>query len=191
MGTRVAVAPVRGAGVEALVLRAEIALWSAAAILLFLLERLVPNPLPWVRLGLANAVTLVVLVRRGPIAATAVLALRLLLGGFFAGTLFGPQFLVATAGGVASLGVMAVAAAASGRFLSPLGLSVLGAAAHAVAQLAVAGVWLAGRDVLALLPVFLAVALGTGSAIGLAALVLVRRLDLARGAGVDPRRERR
>lgn len=175
------------APVAALVLRAEVALWSAAAVLLFLLERLIPNPIPWVRLGLANVVTLVVLLRHGPGAASAVLALRLLLGAFFGGGLFGPQFLLAVAGGTASLLTMSAAAAAAGRYLSPLGLSVLGAAAHAVAQLGVVGSWFAGRhESLSLLPLFLGLSLATGLLTGLAADVVLWRLDLARGPGLDP-----
>ena len=43
-------------------LRTRIALWAAAGALLFILERLIPNPVPWVRLGLANIVTLLALV---------------------------------------------------------------------------------------------------------------------------------
>jgi heptaprenyl diphosphate synthase len=169
------------AGREGLVLRARLALYAAAAALLFVLERLVPTPLPWVRLGLPNVVTLLVLLQHGGRAAAVVLGLRLVLGGFFAGTLFGPQFALSSAGGVASFAVMLVAARLGSPQLSPLGLSLLGAAAHAVAQLGVVGVWFAGRsEILSLLPLFLAIALVTGSITGLAADALLARLDLAR-----------
>ncbi len=57
---------------ERLALRARVALYAAAAALLFILERLVPTPLPWVRLGLANIVTLLVLLQHGGRAAAAV-----------------------------------------------------------------------------------------------------------------------
>ena len=170
-----------GAGREGLVLRARLSLYAAAAALLFVLERLIPTPLPWVRLGLANVVTLLVLLQHGGRAAAAVLGLRLLLGGFFAGTLFGPQFALSSAGGVASFAVMFVAARVGSRLLSPLGISLLGAAAHAVAQLVVVGIWFAGRsEILALLPLFLAIALVTGATTGLAADALLSRLVLAR-----------
>ena len=158
----------------------RVALYAAAATLLFLLERLLPNPFPWVRLGLANVVTLFVLLVHGGRAAAAVVALRLLLGGFFSGTLFGPQFLLAVSGGVASLLVMSVAWHVGARFLSAVGISVLGAAVHAVAQIAAVGVVFgAGAGIAALLPLFLGLALATGTLVGIVADLLVTRLELA------------
>src|SRR5262249_37832983 len=96
--------PRRGADV-----RARIALYAAAATVLFVLERLLPNPLPWVRLGLANAVTLLALCELGARPAAAVVALRVGLGSLFAGTLFGPQFALSASGAVASWAAMAAA----------------------------------------------------------------------------------
>jgi heptaprenyl diphosphate synthase len=152
-----------------------------------MIERLIPNPLPWVRLGLANIVTVIVLVEHGARAAAAVLAVRLLLGGLFAASLFGPQFALSVCGGAASLATMALAAAAAGRALSPLGLSLLGAAAHGTSQLALVGLLFAGRgEVLALLPLFLAIAIATGLVTGFAADLVLARLELARAT---PRRD--
>lgn len=165
----------------------RVALYAAAATLLFLVERLIPNPFPWVRLGLANVVTLVVLLVHGPAAATAVLALRLLLGGLFGGTLFGPQFLLAASGGAASLVVMTLALRYGSRMLSALGISTLGASVHAVTQIAVvAGVLGAGSGILSLLPLFLGLALITGAVVGLVADVLVARLAAATRPGGAP-----
>ena len=159
-------------------LRARLALYAAAATLLFLLERALPNPVPWVRLGLANGVTLLVLLRHGPGAAAAVLALRLGLGGFFAGTLLGPQFLLAASGGIASWAAMVLAA--RWRALSALGVSVTGASAHAATQLAVVDVvFAAGHGMWDLLSLFLGLALATGTLTGLLVDVLSSRLDLA------------
>lgn len=167
-----------------LALQVRLALYAAAATLLFVLERLLPNPLPWVRLGLANVVTLIVLLLHGPRAASAVLILRLLLGGLLTGSLFGPQFLLAASGGLASLSAMTVSQALLGRLLSPLGVSVLGASAHAVTQILVVAVGFgAGSGILTLLPLFLALALVSGAVIGVLADVLVARLDSASADG--------
>jgi len=57
-------------------LRARLALYAAAAALLFVLERALPNPVPWVRLGLPNVVTLIVLLEHGARAASLVLVMR-------------------------------------------------------------------------------------------------------------------
>ncbi|UCE01454.1 MAG: Gx transporter family protein [Candidatus Latescibacterota bacterium] len=158
----------------------RLALFAAAATLLFLFERALPNPLPFFRLGLANVVTLIVLLAHGFRAAAWVLLLRLLLGGFFAGTLLGPQFLLATAGSAASLVVMAVAAQFGARIWSPLGISVLGATTHAVAQLVVvAALFAAGQGVFLLLPLFVGMALLTGTCTGVVADIVLARLDLA------------
>lgn len=158
----------------------RIALYAAAATLLFVLERLLPNPVPFVRLGLANVVTLIVLLAHGWRAATWVLVLRLLLGGFFAGTLLGPQFLLAVAGSTASLAVMGTGAWLGARIWSPLGLSLLGAATHAVAQLVVVAMLFgAGSGVFLFLPLFLAMAVVTGACTGIVADVVLARLELA------------
>jgi heptaprenyl diphosphate synthase len=158
----------------------RVALYASAGTLLFLVERLLPNPFPWIRLGLANVVTLFVLLAHGTRAAAAVLALRLLLGGFFAGTLFGPQFLLAASGGLASLLVMSIASRVGSRTLSALGISALGSCAHAGTQIVVVAVaFAAGRGILTMLPLFLALALLTGSLVGLLGNVLVSRVELA------------
>jgi heptaprenyl diphosphate synthase len=161
--------------------RVRIALFAAAAVLLFLLERLLPNPLPWVRLGLANAVTLVVLWQYGVASAAAVVVLRLLLGGLFSASLLGPQFWLAVSGATASLCVMIVATRLGRSLWSPLGVSVLGSVAHGLAQLlAVALLFGAGRGVLSFLPLFLGVSLITGIITGGIADALLARLELAR-----------
>lgn len=171
-------APAGGSGTT---LRARIALYATAAALLFLLERLLPNPIPWFRLGLANVVTLVVLVEHGPAAALAVFGVRLVLGGLFTGTLFGPQFLLAATGGAASWLVMAAAVRWGARVWSPFGISLLGATAHAVVQLAVANALFASADQLwVLLPMFLGLAIVAGGIIGFLAAVVLGRLALAR-----------
>jgi len=161
-------------------LRARIALYAAAGALLFVLERLLPNPVPWARLGLANVVTLVVLLEHGTAAAAAVLALRLVLGGLFSGALFGPAFVLSVCGGTASFAAMALAAALGRRVLSPLGMSLAGAAAHAAAQLGGVAVLFAGPAVFGLLPLFGALALATGAATGFLADVVLARLARAR-----------
>jgi len=162
-------------------LRARLALFAAAAVLLFLLERLLPNPLPWVRLGLANVVTLIVLWEYGVGAALVVVVLRLLLGGFFAASLLAPQFWLAVSGSGASALIMIAALRVGRGFWSPLGVSVLGSVAHALAQLAAVALFFGGgRGVLAFVPLFVGVSLVTGVLTGWIADVLLARMELAR-----------
>jgi heptaprenyl diphosphate synthase len=184
-GTKSA-APAGQAPVHGTALRARLALYATAAALLFVLERLVPNPVPWVRLGLANIVTLVVLLEHGALSALVVVGLRLVLGAFFAGTLLGPQFLLSGCGAVASWGVMAAAVRWGERLWSPLGVSLLGSAAHAVAQLALANALFATAGALwVLLPFFLGLSIVTGGVTGVLASAVVARLALARRPAVE------
>lgn len=158
----------------------RLALFAAAATLLWLVESAV-NPVPWLRLGLANAVTLFVLLEHGAGAAALVLALRLVLGALFAGAFLGPAFVLACGGGAASLAVMALVARWGRRWWSPVGLSVWGACAHVTAQLVLVDRVLgAGSGAWDLLPLFLAVGLVGGVCTGWFVDVLQARLALAR-----------
>jgi heptaprenyl diphosphate synthase len=142
---------------------ARLGLLVAVAATLQIAESLVPKPLPWLRLGLANAVTLFVLVRVGFSAALAVALLRVLLSGLLLGTLGSPPFLLSAAGGTLACLAMAIALRAASPPLSLLGVSVVGAAAHGVGQLAVLGVLVGGGEaILALAPVLLASAVPLG-----------------------------
>lgn len=162
---------------------ARLGLLAAVAATLQVAEGLMPRPVPWLRLGLGNAVTLLVLVRAGFTAAAAVTAVRVLLGGLVLGTLGGPAFALSAAGGGLALVVMAAARQRAVPPLSLLGVSVLGSVAHVGAQLAVLA-WLlaAGRGVLLLVPVLVGTAVPLGLVTGLVVVALHRRLAPWRSA---------
>lgn len=65
------------------------ALFSAFALIIFVIELQFPSltPIPGIKLGLSNIVTLVAMFLLGPIDALFVLFVRILLGGFFSGQL--------------------------------------------------------------------------------------------------------
>ena len=103
------------------------------AIGLHIFEAALPNLGPWFKFGLANLVTLLALVLMGPKAAFTLALGRVVAGSFFIGTLFTPTFVISLAGGLAAAVVMI----AAWRFLpaiSLVGVSLLGALAHMVAQ---------------------------------------------------------
>ncbi|MCA9752384.1 MAG: Gx transporter family protein [bacterium] len=156
---------------------ARVALLVAVATTLAIAESLIPKPLPWLRLGLANAVALLALVRLGARAALAVTAVRVLLAGLLLGTLGGPTFALAVAGGAAALVAMVLAARAVPP-LSWLGVSVIGSAAHVLGQLAAIGALFgAGRSVLTLAPWLLATAVPLGVVTGAIVVAVDRRLE--------------
>ena len=71
---------------------AVIALLVGLGVVLHRLEALLPLPTPWVKLGLANIMTLIALVFLGFRAAVEVTLLRVLLGSVLGGTFLSPTF---------------------------------------------------------------------------------------------------
>jgi heptaprenyl diphosphate synthase len=106
-----------------------------------------------------------------------VTGVRILLGALLLGTLGGPSFLLASAGGGAALVTMAVAWRLGAPPLTILGVSVLGSAAHVAGQLAVIGALFgAGSAVLSLAPLLVATAVPLGLVTGAIVLAIDRRL---------------
>ncbi len=146
----------------------RIARLAALAIGLTLAEAALPSPIPGIKPGLANIVILLVLLQYGWRAAAWVSALRLLGGGILFGTLFAPGFWLATAGALASLGVLALAQHLPARHFGPVSLSVLAAFGHIGGQLALAAGWLLpGSAISNLLPLFAGAALIFGATNGI------------------------
>jgi heptaprenyl diphosphate synthase len=161
----------------------------ALAVALNLVERSIPSPVPWVRLGLANLLALVAILSCGAAAGFAVTLLRVLVAGLFFGGFLGPGFLLSLGGGLASTAVMALLAPGAWRVYSPLGISVAGAFTHAAAQVLVLRLVLVRTwEVLYLLPWVLVPSLLTGLLTGLLAnYILLRRgwylREICGGAG--------
>ncbi len=145
----------------------RLAALTAVAIVLQIAESLIPKPLPWLRLGLANGAALLALVRLGVGAAFTLTVIRVLLGGLLLGTLGGPAFVLSCAGSAAAISVMAVADRLARPPLSLLGVSVLGAGAHVAGQLAAFGaLFSVGAGVLALAPILTLTAVPLGLVTG-------------------------
>lgn len=153
----------------------RLATLAAAAVGLTLAEAAIPLPLPGVKPGLANIVTLVVLYRFGWRAAVWVSLLRIVAGALALGTFLTPTFVMSLAGGLASLAALGLLVHLPGRWFGPVGLSVLAAFAHIGAQLGVVGIWLMpGVNLLPLLALFLATAWLTGLVNGLVVAKLLK-----------------
>ena len=152
------------------------ALLTAMALALSYLENLFPLalaiPIPGVKLGLANIVTVFALYALGPAQALMILTARCLLGAMFAGNM--NALLFSLLGGVAAMLVM-TGLVRLGK-LSVYGVSVGGAAAHNCGQIAAAVLTLGSAAPLYYLPVLLAVSLATGAVTGLAAACLFQAL---------------
>lgn len=145
------------------------ALLTALALGLSYMERFIPLqlavPLPGVKLGLANIVTLLALYFLGSSTAATVLVLRCVLGSVFGGGVTALAF--SLTGGLLALGTML--AARRLRFLSIYGVSILGAAAHNIGQIFAAMAVLKSVTVASYLPFLLIVSVATGMLTGAAA----------------------
>lgn len=115
-----------------------VALLAAAASSLQILEAPLPRVLPWAKLGLANGATLFALIVLGPLEACWVVVLRQLLAGLILGHLMAPAFWMGLAGATAGGLAMALALWTGRRHLGLFAISIFGALANNLAQLAVA-----------------------------------------------------
>lgn len=152
------------------------AMLTAMALALSYLENFLPLslaiPIPGVKLGLANIVTVFALYALGPAQALLILAARCLLGAMFAGNM--NALLFSLMGGAAAM--LAMTALVRLRRLSVYGVSVGGAAAHNCGQVGAAVLTLGNTAPLYYLPVLLGVSLLTGALTGLAAACLFQAL---------------
>ncbi|MBR0320386.1 MAG: Gx transporter family protein [Clostridia bacterium] len=157
------------------------AVMISLALALNYLERFIPLqllvPLPGIKLGLANIVTLIALYMLDVKSAFFILACRCLMGSMFGGGVTGLMF--SLTGGMLSVLVMCLARRA--RWLSVYGVSILGAAAHNVGQIGAAIVLMQSTYIGTYLPYLLIVALFTGFATGSGASGVLRVMYAAGG----------
>lgn len=156
---------------------ALLGLLTAVALTIFLVEAQLPPvlPVPGVKLGLANIVTVFTVFALGPGEGILVLAARIFLGAVFCGNF--SSILYSAAGGACAIAV----AIALRRILTRKQLFVagcLGAMSHSVGQIAMAALVLGTASVFVYLPVLLTVSLVTGLFTGLCAQFLVDRGNL-------------
>ncbi len=152
----------------------RVARLAALAIGLHLAEAVFPSPLPGVKPGIANIVTLYVLYRFDMATAVWVSLLRVLAGSLLLGNFLSPTFVLSLSGSLASLAVLALARHLPQRWFGPVSLSVLAAFAHMAGQLMVVRLWLIPHAGVAyLIPVFAAAALFFGAINGMIAARLL------------------
>src|SRR5512147_1771230 len=103
----------------------HIAKMAAVALGLTVLENAIPSPLPGVKPGLANIVTLIVLARFGWRAAAWVSLLRVIAGSLLFGNFLAPGFFLSLSGAVCSLTVLALSVRLPQRWFGPVTDSIL------------------------------------------------------------------
>lgn len=157
----------------------HIALLSAYAVGLHSIEALIPSPVPWLRLGLANIITLTTLYLYGLKAGMTVTLVRVVIRSLLAGTFLGPAFIMSLGGGIASTIMMWIVLVVSRRFLGPVSLSIIGALTHNVTQLVLAYL-LFVRQIKAIMlisPVILIAGLATGTFNGIVTHMIIKKIE--------------
>ncbi|KPC54038.1 Gx transporter family protein [Amantichitinum ursilacus] len=153
----------------------RIARYAAIAILLGVVEAGFPSPIPGVKPGIANIITLVVLWRYGWRDAAWVSLLRIFGGALVLGGFLSPGFALGLCGGLCSLAALGAAQYLPRRWFGPVSLSLIAAFAHIAGQLGLARLWLIpDNGIVRLAPVFFGAALLFGLANGLIAARLLR-----------------
>jgi len=154
-----------------------LALFIALAVSLHILESLLPSPVPWLRLGLANIMTLTALYLYGGRAAWTVSLARVGIGALLLGRLFSPGFWLALTGTIVATSVMIIVHRICGRYLSPVGVSAIGAAGHALGQVLAARLLIIQHEAIwQIAPLFLFFTVFSGVLTGWLATILLQRL---------------
>lgn len=152
----------------------HIARLAALAIVVAVAEAGIPSPIPGIKPGLANIVTLIALERLGWKAAVWVSLLRVMGAGLVLGGFFSPAFAMGLTGALLSLLALGFAQHLPRRWFGLVTLSVLAAFAHIGGQLALARLWLIPHGgMVYLLPLFATAALVFGLVNGLIAARLL------------------
>ena len=158
---------------------ALIALLISQALVLSIVESWIPMPVPvpGVKLGLANIVTLIAIIFLGYREALLVVVLRCVLSSAFTG---GPMVLLfSLSGGLLSTLVMSFLYGKMQKVLSITGVSMAGAVFHNIGQVAAAAFVMREPSVFAYLPVLLVSGIVAGFLIGLCGSLLARALGKA------------
>lgn len=133
----------------------------------------IPIPIPGVKLGLANLVTIVGLYTVGIKGTMVVSVVRIVLVGFTFGNLF--SMLYSLAGGILSLFFMVLCKKAD--WFSQIGISIVGGIGHNAGQLLIAAWVVQTGEVVYYLPMLLVAGVVAGAVIGLLGGLITERIQ--------------
>ena len=150
------------------------AMLCAIALTIFMVEAQIPPlvPMPGVKMGLSNIVTVFAVFALGPGEAAAILFARIFLGAVFAGN-FSTIFYSAAGGACAILVTIGLRKILTNKQLWVAGC--IGAVAHSIGQMAMAILLTGTPSLIVYLPFMVVCSIITGMFTGLCAQVLVNR----------------
>ncbi len=155
---------------------AFLAVFTSFAIVLSIVESMipVPIPIPGVKLGLANVVSIMIIVLYGPFDAFTILTVRCLLGMIYSGNPI--SFALSYTGGILSIIIMFILYKSFGKYLSIWSISVTGAIFHNIGQIIAAIIIMKDFAIVSYLPVLLVSGIITGVLTGIASQNLLLRI---------------
>jgi heptaprenyl diphosphate synthase len=162
--------------IESPELRRTLALLGAFCLFLSTIEYMIPKPLPFIRIGIAN-LPLMLAIDIFPFPVFIVLATIKIFGqALITGTLFSYVFLFSLTGTfLAALSMYALRRLLKRNNISFIGIGILGAMVSNISQLSLAWVFIFGNNVRYIAPPFLAAGLITGFSLGLFCELFTRR----------------
>lgn len=153
----------------------ELSVLTAVALIIFVIELQIPNPfpIPGIKLGLANIITVYAVYRYKPYEAAAITVVRLILGAVFAGN-FAALIYSASGAALCLIGMLILR-----RFIDEKHIwisSVFGALLHNTGQMAAALIITQTPQLLAYYPFLLVSGCLAGAFTGLSAQIVISRL---------------
>jgi len=158
-----------------------VALLAALALMLSSIEYIIPKPVPFLRLGLANLPVLISLGLLSPSRVFLLVLLKVTGQALIQGSFLSVALLFSAAGSFASAAVMLAAKKACGGRATLVGISILGALASNSVQLVLARLLVFGPYAWMIAPLFLGLGLASSTVLGAVAESYHRRSRWLRG----------
>ena len=152
-----------------------VALLGALCMFLSAIEYMIPKPIPFLRVGIANVPVLISLDILPVPLVLLLVVLKVLGQGIIGGTLFSYVFVFSAAGSFASAFAMLLVRQASGGRITLVGVGVIGALCGNIAQILLARLLIFGESAWLIGPPFLLLGTATAVLLGIFAERFVKR----------------
>jgi len=155
-----------------------LAIMLSISIVLSIVESMLPViPVPGVKLGLANVVTIIIMYKYGETDALTILILRIILVGLLRGNIFSVTFFLSLSGGMTAYLMMVLFKKL--KVFSIIGVSIMGAFGHSVGQIVMAIFLIERTELIYYFPYILLLSVLTGVVTGILA---TRSLEIIKKA---------
>jgi len=134
----------------------QVAKLAALATVLSLIEFFLPSPIPGVKPGIANIITLYALIKFNFHVAFWVSIIRVLVTSILVGSFLNPTFFLSLTGALFSLGILFLTKNLYDKYFGLLSLSLVASIFHIIGQFIIVRIWIIPHDgIYNLLPLFL------------------------------------